>query len=233
MKITMRKVILTLMLITGLSATAQEFRQMPLITTNGEGKIKITPDQVAISVSVESKGDKAADVKKTNDTKIDAVIKYIKKMGVPAEDYQTQRVYLNDEYDYDKKKHNYVATQTIRILLKDIKKYDPLMEGLVETGINGINGIEYLSSQMDKHKTEARRLAVLDAKKKATELASALGQSIGSAFTVNDNSTGNYPQPRYEMAMMKVADGLLGNQTLAVGELEVSANVSVSFVLNQ
>ena len=31
---------------------------------------------------------------------------------------------VGGQYDYQKKKHNYVATQTINILLKDISKYD-------------------------------------------------------------------------------------------------------------
>lgn len=225
----MKNAILILMMVAGVTANAQEFRQLPLITTNGEGKVKVVPDQVAISVSVESKGSKAADVKKENDSKIDAVIRYIKKMGVPATDFQTQQVYLNDQYDYAKKKHNYVATQTIRILLKDIKKYDDLMEGLVDTGINQISGVEYKSSKIEAHRSEARKLAVLDAQSKAKDLAGALGQTVGAAFTINDNSP-NYPQPRYEMMAMKMADSAMGgNETLAVGEIEVIANVSVAF----
>ena len=97
---------------------AQETK--PMITVMGEGKVKVVPDQVSISVSVESKGTKAADVKKENDTKVDAVLKYIKKMGIDAKDFQTTRVSLNDQYDYEKKKHNYVAVQSIQILVKDL-----------------------------------------------------------------------------------------------------------------
>ncbi len=228
----MKKVFLLLVTVLSMSAQAQEFKQIPLVTVNGEGKVKVTPDQVSISVAVESKGSKAVDVKKENDAKIDAVIKYIKKMNIAKEDYQTQRVYLNDQYDYEKKKHNYVATQTLTILLKDLSKYDELMEGLVETGINNINNIEFKSSKLETHKSEARKLAVLNAKAKAQDLVSALGQSIGSAFSINDNSPIDYPQPRYQMMEMKMADqAFSGNQTLAVGEIEITAQVTVSFHL--
>ncbi|MGK4568509.1 SIMPL domain-containing protein [Flavobacterium sp. 3HN19-14] len=183
-----------------------------------------------MQIGVNSKGSKAADVKKENDTKIDGIVKYIKKMGVDAKDFQTTRVYLNDEYDYDKKKHNYVATQTINILIKDLSKYDEMMEGLTDIGVNNISGIEFKSSKEESLKANARKLAVINAKEKAEELVAAVGQKIGRAFTITDNSPVDYPQPRFAVAMMKMADGV-ANDTLATGEIEITANVSVSFVL--
>lgn len=228
----MKKLLLMLVTVFTVTAHAQDYRQPALVNVNGEGKIKVAPDQASITVSVESKGSKAADVKKENDTKIDAVLKYIKKMNIAPQDFQTQRVYLNDEYDYQKKKHNYVATQTITILLKDLSKYDEMMEGLVDTGINNISNIEFKTSKLETLKTEARKLAVKNAKVKAEDLVSVLGQKAGKAFSMTDNSSVDYPQPRYEMKMMNVAaDAMGGNQTLAVGEIEITSNVSVSFYL--
>ena len=228
----MKKVLLMLVTVFTITAQAQEFKQQSLVNVNGEGKIKVVPDQASITVSVESKGSKAADVKKENDTKIDAVLKYVKKMGIAAQDFQTQRVYLNDEYDYQKKKHNYVATQTIRILMKDLAKYDEMMEGLVETGINNISNVEFKTSRLEELKAGARRLAVQNARTKANDLVSALEQKIGTAFSITDNTAVEYPQPRYEMKMMNMAaDAYGGNQTLAVGEIEITANVAVSFYL--
>lgn len=229
----MKKTILILVMMFAAATEAQDFKQMPLITVNGEGKIKVVPDQASVSVSVETKGNKAADVKKENDAKIDAVIKYIKKMNIATQDFQTQRVSLNDQYDYEKKKHNYVATQTIEILIKDLSKYDQLMEGLVDTGINNINNVEFKSSSLEVHKSEARKLAMKNAKLKAEDFISESGRKLGKPFTITDNSAGDYPQPRYAAMAMKMADNAFGggNETLAIGEMEITANVSVSYLL--
>ena len=229
----MKKAIFILFTLCAMASQAQEIKPMPMINVAGEGKIKVTPDQVNISVSVESKGIKAADVKKENDIKIDEVIKFIKKMKVDVKDFQTQRVTLNDQYDYQKKKHNYVATQTIVILLKDLSKYDELMEGIVDAGINNINNVDFKSSKLEIYKSDARKLAMKDAKAKADDYIVVLvGQKVGKAFTITDNTQTYYPQPVYGMAMMKSADmEVAPRQTLAVGEIEVVANVSVSFVL--
>ncbi len=234
-KFIMKKVILSLAVLLSVMTQAQEQKPMSLIAVTGEGKIKVVPDQVQISVSVETKGMKAADVKSENDSKIDGVLKYIKKMGVDAKDVQTQRVTLNDQYDYQKKKHNYVATQTVEILLKDISKYDALMEGMMDTGINNINGVEFKSSKLETYKTESRKLAVKEAKQKAEDLVSVLGQKVGRAFTITDNTQAYYPQPQFTGMMMKTsysADAAPPRETLAVGQIEVTSNVSVSFVLD-
>lgn len=228
----MKKLLLLLMVGGLFSAATAQSTNPALVTVNGEGKIKAVPDQVGISVSVESKGAKAAEVKKDNDAKVDAVLKYLKKSGIADTDYKTTRVYLDDQYDYEKKKHNYVATQTIRLTLKDLNKYDVLMEGLVDSGVNSIGSIAFESSKAETLKTEARKKAVEDARKKALEFTAPLGQKIGPAYSITDNSPIDYPRPAYEMRVMGMADkALAGTDTLAAGEIEITANVSVGFYL--
>ena len=230
----MKKSILILtVLITSLGfLNAQETKQIPMINVSGEGKVKVTPDQAAITVSIETKGSKAAEVKTENDKKMDAIIKFIKKSNIAKEDFQTQRVSLYPNYDYDKKKHSYIATQSLQILLKDLTKYDLLMEGLVDEGINRIDNVEFKSSKMIQLQSEARKLAMKDAKGKAEDYVSVLNQKVGKAFLISDNSQVFIPQPRmYAMKSMAMDVAEVPRETLAVGEIEITANVSVSFIL--
>jgi len=229
----MKKTFLILMTMVMTVAQAQEIKQVPLITVSGEGKVKVVPDQVSISVSVETRGTNSAEVKKQNDEKIDAVIKYIKKANIAKEDYQTQRVSLNPQYDYEKKKTTFYATQTIQILLKDLNKYDELMEGLVSSGVNSIGNIEFKSSKMELHKSEARKLAMKDAKAKAEDYMSATTQKVGMVFNITDNTQPYYPRPMYAAMEMKSFDSTGGaRETLAIGEIEIIANVTVSYTIS-
>lgn len=228
----MKKVVLFLTIMFMTMSYAQEIKQIPQINVNGEGKVKVAPDQVCISATVETKGNNAKDVKKQNDEKIDAVLKFIKKMNVPTADFKTKQVNLNPQYDYEKKKTSYNATQTIEIVLKDLSKYDELMEGLVQQGINRIDRVSFETSKLAQIETEARKLAIKEAKLKAEDYVSVLGQKVGKAYTISDNTQVYRPQPMYA-AMKSVAMDSAGasNETLAIGEIEVIANVSVSFVL--
>ncbi|SCZ01158.1 hypothetical protein SAMN02927916_0110 [Flavobacterium anhuiense] len=230
----MKKLVLFLTIMFMTMSYGQEIKQIPLINVTGEGKVKVAPDQVCISASVETKGNNAKDVKKQNDEKMDAVLKFIKKMNIPTADFKTKQVALNPQYDYEKKKTSYNATQTVEIVVKDLTKYDELMEGLVQQGINRIDRVSFESSKLAQYESEARKLAMKDAKVKAEEYVSVLGQKVGKAFTISDNSQVYRPQPMYAAMRMKEADAMGGasNETLAIGEIEITANVSVSFMLD-
>ncbi len=229
----MKKALLLVSILLATALQAQEIKQIPLINVSGEGKIKVVPDQAAVSFAIETKGSKAADVKNENDSKMDAVLKFIKKMTIAKEDYQTQRVTLYPNYDYEKKKNNYMATQSVTILLKNLNIYEVLMDGLVDLGINRIDNVEFKSSKMEQLQSDARKLAMKNAKAKAEDFVSMTNQKVGKAMTISDNSQVYYPtRQMYEMKTMAMAnDGGAPKETLAAGEIEIVVNVTVSFVL--
>ncbi|MES2863231.1 MAG: SIMPL domain-containing protein [Bacteroidota bacterium] len=230
----MRKLILLLTLVTTMNVMSQEQQKLvPQISISGEGKIKVTPDIAVIQLGVQNNGKDAKEVKTLNDVTIDKVIKYIKKFNIPTSDYQTAQMSLYKNYDYEKKKYSYQANQTISVTLKDISKYDAFMMDVMETGINVINGVEFKSSKMETYETEARKKAILNAKKKADDYVSVLpGQKVGKAILISDNSFTNYPQPVFmAKGMMAEDSNAAPRQTLAVGEIEIVCTVNVSFSL--
>jgi uncharacterized protein YggE len=231
----MRKTFFIAIVLLGTLVQAQETKPIPQISVAGEGKVSVVPDQVFISVTVETKGAVSNEVKKLNDNSIEKVIQFINKFKLPKEDVQTKQVVLNPQYNYEQKKQQYYASQTIDIELKNIKQYDDLMEGLVSAGINKINRVEFKTSKLELHQSEARKLAMKAAKIKAEDYVSVLGQKIGKALIISDNSQGYYPQPMYEARMTKTAmmsdENSMPKETLAIGEITITANVNVSFIL--
>ena len=230
----MKKIALLVLVFVGTLATAQvQPNQQQQINVSGEGKILVVPDQADITVGVSNTGNNAAEVKKANDIAIDRIIKYLKSQKLPQGDYQTQRVSLNRNYDTTKKKESYVASQTIVIHLKDLSNYDALMIGLTDAGINTVNGVSFKTSKQTQYESEARVKAVADANKKAADYTGALGQKLGKALLVTDNTQTYYP-PIYRMAAMKEEsmDAAAPRETLAIGEITITANVNISYLLN-
>lgn len=228
----MKKAVVLIVCLFTILTYGQEIKQVPQINVSGEGKVKVVPDQATISATVETKGNNAKEVKKQNDQQMEAVLKLVKSMNLAPADYKTKRVSLNPQYDYEKKKHSYNATQTIEILLRDLSKYDELMEGLVDQGINRIDNVTFQSSKLVQYQSDARKLAMKEAKMKAEDFVSVLGQKVGAATIITDSSQNYYPQPMY--GAMKGMEGVAGAppvETMAVGEIEIIANVSVSFKL--
>ena len=220
----------TLVLVT-FSAMAQNNNSItPQVNVNGEGSVKIKPDYAVITMGAEIKDLDSAKAKKQNDEIIAKMIQVIKKSAIAEKDYQTQRVNLYKTREYQEKKDYFVASQTITITLRSLDNYEKLMADLMAAGANTINGVEFKSTQTEKVATEIRAKAVLNAKKKAEDYASALNQSIGKALIISDQSMVN--NPRVYMMKTAMADESAGmDQTLAVGEIEIATNVNVVFEL--
>ncbi len=228
----MKKIILILTVMTTVAIQAQDKVIQPQISVSGEGKIKVIPDEAIISIAVETKGEESSKVKKENDASIDKVLKFLKTTKIDQKNIKTERVSLYPQYDYQKKKNYYFASQTISIHLKDLSQYEVIMSGLVDAGVNRVNGVVFQSSQMEILKSDARKRAVADAKKKAEDFAGALGQKVGKAIVVSDNSQPIYNPPMYRNVMMEAKmEGDVSQETLAIGEIEINTNVNITFIL--
>jgi uncharacterized protein YggE len=226
----MKKIILLMAVITGFGMQAQNDTNSGIHVT-GEGIVKVAPDKVTIKSQIEHEGQSATSVKSQNDEVVNKVIKYLKSEGIAEKNINTNYINLNKRYNYNDKTYTYVANQAISITLEDISKYESIMKGLLENGLNGINGIEFESSAIKKHKAEARRKAVLNAKVKAEALAKPLGQTVGKAYKISEGSSNNY-QPVYGAMRIKgSADEASNQETMAPGEMEISIDVNVSFQL--
>lgn len=228
-----KALLLTILCLATMSYAQDNKTPIPQISVSGEGKIKVKPDQVSINFGVENFGKDANEVKKLNDETVDKVMKFIKKFGIPTTDFQTTNVSLFRNYDYDKKKYNYQASQSVTILLKDVTQYDELMIGLVDNGINNISNIEFKSSKIEEYKSQARIAAMKDAKRKADDYVSILTEKVGKVLSITDNSAQHYyPQPLlFKSANADASAEGMSQETIAAGEIEVIATVSVIFML--
>lgn len=205
----------------------------PTVDVMGEGVIKVVPDEVTINVQVENKGQNPKELKQKNDFVINEVLSFIKSMKIDDKNVQTEYVRLNKNFDYQTKTYSYIANQSISIYLKDLKLYESLMNGLVERGINRIDGISFSSSKINELKSKARIKAMENAKMKADEYAQVLNQSIGKAVSISEFNNTNYPGPVNRKAMMMSSDASgMEQQTISVGEIEITTKVNVSFLLN-
>ena len=210
--------------------TAQNNPQ-PTVDVTGEGIVRVVPDEVTITVRVENTGNEVKTLKTKNDQIVNDVLRTIKSMGIEDKHIQTEYVRLSKNYQQNTKTYNYSVNQTISIYLKDLQKYEPLMDGLMVSGINRIDGISFSSSNQKELKSQARKKAVENAVMKAKEYVGVLNQTIGKAVSISEFQNSVVPQPMFK-AMAMQADNAGAKQTLAPGELEIRSSVNVRFILN-
>ena len=225
-----RYVLLLLIAFTLSGIYAQQGPTVPMVSVTGEGVVRIVPDEVVVQARIEHTGKSAAEVKALNDQVVSELLAYLESEGISPKHLQTQYVRLNKEYNYNTKESFYSANQALNIRLENLHRYETIISGLLENGLNRIDGIEFKSSQQEELEVKARELAVRKAKEKAEDYAHALDQQVGKAVIITELEGGNIPHVFRSMEM-KLADSSAQTQTIAPGELEVRVRVNVSFLL--
>ena len=115
-------------------------------------------------------------------------------------------------------------------MLTDVSKYDEITRGLLELGINGINSVQFKSSEIEKYEAQARLKAIADAKSKANDYAKALEVKVGTPILISESSNSySNPQVFRTMEMKQSSVSSSNTQTLAVGEMEIKAQIHVVF----
>jgi uncharacterized protein YggE len=218
------------------------------ITVSGEAEVQVTPDEVVMTLGVETFDKDLRQVRRLNDQRIKDVLAAVTAAGVANKDVRTDYLNLQPEYEDRDANHRrvlrgYVQRTTMVITLRDVSKFEALLTGTLRAGVEYIHGIDFRTSEMRKYRDEARVLAIKAAREKAIALAAVLDQQIGRPTSITEGGGGwfsNYGggwgsghQGMSQNVMQSSAGGQEGGQdrTLAPGNVSVRANVTVVFEL--
>jgi len=175
---------------------------------------------------------------------LQTVVDYIQNdCGVDKRHIRTQALTLRpiykkrvNEYDgsvdadeLELKPLGYTANRGLTITIGDIDSFDVISRGLLQRGVSAVDGVTFETTELRRHRDEARLLATRLAKEKARAMAHELGASLESVYTieeVEENAHGGITfkqQARSAPASPDVGAG--------AGEIDITATVNVIFRL--
>jgi uncharacterized protein len=237
-------------------ALAQISTTQRTITITGEAEIKVVPDQVQISLTAEDRGPQLLAVKEKNDRAVAALVEYATKtLGIETRHVQTDFVSVEPTYrncNYDDEMSGkcsplqityYTVRKGIQICLKDLTKYEELITKALQLGVNRVDNIQFVTTELRKHRDKARELAAKAALEKAQALAGTLGMKVGKPITISsENYSAYYWHSSYggqrgsssymaqnvmQQAPAGPSEG--GSGDLAIGQISVSAQVHATY----
>jgi len=209
------------------------FSHPRIISVTGTAEIKVAPDEVRLTLGVDSHDKELAVAKANNDNRVKKLMTLAHAAGVDTKNIQTSALTMGPEYSDEKipKLLGYQVSQVITVTLTDLSKYENFMTSSLRAGVNRVDGINFFVADPKKYREEARLQAVRVAREKAKAMAAELGQTIGKPWEVIEQSdfdaqdmTANFGM-RYKMPMQEA------QSTVAGGEVTIRALVRVSFQL--
>ncbi|MBI5652904.1 MAG: SIMPL domain-containing protein [Chloroflexi bacterium] len=214
-----------------------------LITVTGDADVKVAPDEVILVLGVETADKNLSVAKSQNDERAKKVIAAAQARGIEAKHIQTEQIRIEPRYSdsYATNLMSYVVRKTIVITLKDISKFEDLQTAALDAGANRVHGIQFQTTELRKHRDQARALAIQAAQEKATAMAKSLGQKIGKPNSIQENYSswwswydrwwGGGAMSQNVVQNVGGAGASPDEGSFAPGQITVNARVTVSFEL--
>jgi uncharacterized protein YggE len=227
-------------------SSAQDCRNdLSLITVTGEAEIRVVPDEVILTLGVETWNTDLNVAKQENDAKVNAVFETAKKFGIAPEHIQTDHISIEPRYG-DQWEHRrfigFFVRKSIAITLRETEKFEDLLSAALVAGTNYVHGVDFRTTQLRQHRDEARSKAIKAAQEKANALAKELGQTVGEPHMIQEGHIGwwsgynsgwgrGWGSSMSQNVIQNVSGEGSGGNTIALGQIKITANVTVSFEL--
>ena len=236
---------LILILLSPCFAFAAQRPEPRLITVSGDAEVSVAPNEVILTLGVET-WDKDLNVAKTeNDQRTKKIIEVAKKHKIEAKHIQTDFISIEPRYQdqYDRKQFiGYFVRKSIVLTLRDTSKFESTLSDVLEAGANYVHGVQFRTTELRKHRDEARSLAMKAAQEKANDLAKALGQKVGKPYKIQENPSGwwswynswwgsRWGGRMAQNVIQNAAGPAESDSSIALGQIKVNAKVTVSFEL--
>jgi uncharacterized protein YggE len=209
------------------------------VTAIGEAEVRVVPDLVEIVVGVQTENATLAAAQKENSVAVAAVVEEAKRRGVDPAQIQTEYVTIWDNSAYGVVKHT--VGRTIVITSTDIAKFESLYPALLDAGANRVHRVRFMTSELRRHRDEARTLACKAAREKAELMAKSLGRTLGDARAIVESPSDDWwssygswwgwGAQQSQNVVQSAGAPSMSDQSIAPGQITVRARVTVTFDL--
>ena len=204
-----------------------------LLSVSAQAEARQVPDVATLSTGVVTQASDANAAMRANATQMDKVMAAIKAAGIADRDIRTSGISLNPQYKYVENQSptitGYQASNTVDIKVRDLSRLGKVLDALVASGANQVNGPSFEIDQPEPVYDQARRDALEKAQARAQMYAKTLGLKVRRIVSIDEGGGYRPPMPMPMMAMSRAKAE--SDTAVAPGETTLSANLNVVFEL--
>lgn len=205
-----------------------------LLSVSVQVEARCVPDIATLSAGVVTQAADANAAMRANADEMTRMVAAIKTAGIAERDIQTGGVNLNPQYRYAENLPpaitGYQAGNNVNITVRDIGRLGKILDALVATGANQVNGPGFDIDDKESAYDEARRTAIEKAQARAEMYARTLGMKVRRIVSISEGSGYGPPRPMMAMARMEKVQA---DTPISPGESSLSVNLDVMFELGR
>jgi uncharacterized protein YggE len=214
-------------------AGAQTTGDTPSIAVNGEGIVKVAPDQAWVRIGTESRSKVSKEAQQRNADVMTAVQQKLTALGIPKDAVRTVGIDLQPEFDYQNGRQTlrgYVARNTIEVRIDDFTKVGDVLDAAVGSGATNVHDLRFDVKDRDSVEQQALQRAVADGMAKANTMAGAAKRAVDRILRIEENFVGG-PQPVERSAVMMRMSAADAQTPVTAGEIEIRAQVRLTVAI--
>jgi uncharacterized protein YggE len=205
------------------------------IIVPGRGRVTVEPDLASVRLGVALTRPTATEAREAAATTMTAILAAVAAAGVERKDLRTALVGLNPVTDYSSERGprvtGYQLTNTVEVTVRALATVGAVIDAGLAAGATSLDGLDFRLADPTAAESEARRAAVVDARRRAETLAAAAGRTLGTVIGLVEGQqppVGPFPRgPIAEMAMKAEAD-----TPVEAGSQEIVVSIVVTFALD-
>ena len=205
-----------------------------LLSVSASGEASRAPDIATASAGVVTQAPDANAAMRANAAQMQKVIAAIRAAGVAERDIQTTGISIHPTYRHadneEPRISGYNASNSVNLKVRDIARLGEVLDALVASGANNVNGPSFGIDQPEAVYDEARRKALEQGRARADMYAETLGLRVRRIVSISEGGRIHAPQPMYAMRAMAMD---AESTPVAPGENTLTANLEIVFELGR
>lgn len=252
----MKRIPLVLFLVCCLSAPieGQETARLALgdgtrtINVNGEAVIYVVPDEAIVRLGIETFDPSLGVATSANAATGVRIVKALRALGLEEKHIQADHAEVEIVYPKDGVAAGiagYRVRRAYALTVRDVLRLDEVITAALKSGANHLEGYELRTTDLRKHRDDARKRAITAAREKAEALAGELGCTVGAPRSIGESYYGWFGtrgswgswgysasnQMTQNVSFSAGGSSGEGNASAPLGQIGVRAQVGVTFDL--
>ncbi len=203
------------------------------LTVTGRGKAIVTPDRAVVTFSVTTTGKTAQIARKGGDAIMNAVFEAARQAGVEDKDMNTGQYAVSPTWSTSTKSkpsavNGYLFKTKLAVVVRKLDQVPDVIDAMSGAGGN-MEGVSFQADDalMESMENQAIQAALMDAKEKATAIATTAGVGLGPPIDISHDQ--NHQGGGRMMKMAALRSESVGAAAVIAGDQEVSVSVTILY----